>query len=484
MVRSDTRKYRIRRKKVSKKIRRGGEGVVAQRVQSIERRNNPLYNKPFTQKAKKQKSSPIKSSTKRIYSPNLRKVGSRIKSETLPTYNPPPAFSPEKSPPPPRASPEKSLSPVVNVPVQFSPTRRQLVRGNKENVIVTPILPEYTAALNAIEELDNFLALQLVEKPLSRKSSSIKKPSSPIKAEFSAISDPDLSYQKVSDNILNSVIETVPAENREQAKNFAETVRVMINNESASIESAAAVAPLSVKKEKKVRRNIFKMWRNFINRLTQVKRKSVKRSGALKRMASIRGLTNIGRVVENPIKRSASLESRKSSGSPSRHGSPPVFASARRNSNPVYLNVNAFVEELIKPVEVKLTDEEIMERFMESFGPNPKWEAHKARVIQAKKEADQLKKDIDEKKINNIIKEAEIIKLRQLTALKKALRTQGEYIEINPGSQEKKSEEIRKSRRPLPESIRRESKEIIFEEFERVYEEYIKNLEEILKQKE
>ena len=55
MVRSDTRKYRIRRKKVSKKIRRGGEGVVAQRVQSIERRNNPLYNKPFTQKAKKQK---------------------------------------------------------------------------------------------------------------------------------------------------------------------------------------------------------------------------------------------------------------------------------------------------------------------------------------------------------------------------------------------------------------------------------------------
>ena len=460
--------------------------TTAQRVQSIERRNNPLYNKPFTQKAKKQKSSPIKSSTKRIYSPNLRKVGSRIKSETLPTYNPPPAFSPEKSPPPPRASPEKSLSPVVNVPVQFSPTRRQLVRGNKENVIVTPILPEYTAALNAIEELDNFLALQLVEKPLSRKSSSIKKPSSltiPDKI-VNEIQNPILSNEQVNNNILNLIKESVPAENREQAKNFAETVRVMINNESASIESAAAVAPLSVKKEKKVRRNIFEMWRNFINRLTQVKRKSVKRSGALKRMASIRGLTNIGRVVENPIKRSASLESRKSSGSPSRHGSPPVFASARRNSNPVYLNVNAFVEELIKPVEVKLTDEEIMERFMESFGPNPKWEAHKARVIQAKKEADQLKKDIDEKKINNIIKEAEIIKLRQLTALKKALRTQGEYIEINPGSQEKKSEEIRKSRRPLPESIRRESKEIIFEEFERVYEEYIKNLEEILKQKE
>jgi hypothetical protein len=466
MVRSDTRKYRIRRKKVSKKIHRGG-GIVAERVASIERRNNPSYK--FTQKAKKRKSSQKKSSTKRIFSTNLRPVV--VEQAKLPEYKPPPEFSPEKSSTP-RASLEKPL-PVVNVPVETP--RRPLVRGNKKNVIVTPILPEYTQALNAIEELDDYLALQLVEKQLSSKSST--KPLSPIKAEFvNKIQNPILSNNEVSDNIFNLIAKSVPAENREQAGNFAEIVRLMINKESASIKSASIKsAPLSVKKEKKVRKNIFRMWRGFIDRLSKVgkKGKSVKRSDALKRMASIRGLTNIGRVVENPI-RSASLESKKSSGSPSRYGPSPVYASAKKKSNPEYANVNAFVEELIKPVEVKLTDEEIMERFM---GLDPKWEAHKARVIQAKEEAAQLNRDIAENEKNILKREAEVIKLRQLTAVKKALRTQGEYIEINPGSQKKSPEGTRKSRRSLPESIRKERKEQVIREIEKAYEEYIKNLE-------
>ncbi len=462
MPRSNTRKYKNLMKK-GRKTKRGGEGSsykpvgVAARVKALQgeftkkkslRRSEGPKNKGYSQllaeerKNLKQTLNPKKNSPrlsavsleKPFRAASLKKSSSLSAASLEKKASPPRIASLEKLPAsPPRASPPPALpapaSPLRASPPRASPPRaspprasplrasqktgapRKLTRGRVKPV---PVLPEYAAAVAAVEELDLFLN----ELDLSDESATV---------------------------INNEIVEEAEKVEAQLPPDVKADFEKMVVEASADVKEVIRNSPN--KDAKKNKEYIIQIWFRKLKEFIRNKLKRKANSGKKTVKAPVRGLGSRGSVRENPIRQSS--QSNRSS-----------------QSN---ISVKQLAEEVVETASL-----DDLGNILEKYGVNPSKE-FTDELTKLKNEQVRVQTELNNLVEENQQNERKLLIKALRNYIKEKvdkLQREGEYILLEPEESGNVGESYKKSiKKP------KINEEKFIRELDKAYEIYLKQLE-------